>query len=181
MKINIEGYENMTPEEKIAALESYEPDMSGFVSKATFDKTASDLAAAKKSLREKMSEEEAKAAKAAEEHAALLARVEQLEREKAVSTYVGSYLAMGYEEKLARSSAEALAKGDMDTLFANQKTHTESREKALRAELLKQTPHPPAGGAPAAMKKEDFAKMSLLEKQKFAKENPEQYAEFYKN
>lgn len=181
MKINIEGYENMTPEEKIAALEAYEPDMSGFVSKATFDKTASDLAAAKKSLREKMSEEEAKAAKAAEEHAALLARVEQLEHEKAVSTYVGSYLAMGYDEKLARSSAEALAKGDMDTLFANQKTHTENREKALRAELLKQTPHPPAGGTPTGMKKEEFAKLPLAEKQKFATENPERYAEFYKN
>ena len=181
MKINIEGYENMTPEEKIAALEAYEPDMSGFVSKATFDKTASDLAAAKKSLREKMSEEEAKAAKAAEEHAALLARVEQLEHEKAVSTYVGSYLAMGYEEKLAKSSAEALAKGDMDTLFANQKTHAEAREKALRAELLKQTPHPPAGGAPTGMKKEEFARLSLADKQKFATENPEQYAKFYEN
>lgn len=181
MKINIEGYENMTAEEKIAALEAYEPDMSGFVSKATFDKTASDLAAAKKSLREKMSEEEAKAAKAAEEHAALLARVEQLEHEKAVSTYVGSYLAMGYDEKLAKSSAEALAKGDMDTLFANQKTHAEAREKALRAELLKQTPHPPAGGAPTGMKKEEFARLPLAEKQKFATENPEQYAKFYEN
>lgn len=181
MKFQIENYENMTPEEKVAALENYEPDMSGFVSKATFDKTASDLAAAKKSLREKMSEEEAKAAKAAEEHAALLARVEELEHEKAVSTYVGSYLAMGYDEKLARSSAEALAKGDMDTLFANQKTHAETREKALRAELLKQTPHPPAGGTPTGMKKEEFARLPLVEKQKFATENPELYAKFYEN
>jgi hypothetical protein len=31
------------------------------------------------------------------------------------------------------------------------------------------------------MKKEDFAKLSLAEKQKFATENPEVYASFYKN
>ena len=127
MKINIENYENMTPEEKVAAYEAYEPDMSGFVSKATFDKTASELASAKKSLRDKQTDEEAKAAKDAEERAELLARVEQLEHEKAVNGYVNSYLAMGYDEKTARSSAEALAKGDMDTVFANQKNQIDRR------------------------------------------------------
>ncbi len=181
MKHNIENYENMTPEEKLAALEAYEPDMSGFVSKTVFDKTASELATAKKSLREKMTEDEAQKAKEAEERATLLARLEELEREKTLSGYAASYLAMGYDDKLAKSSAEALAKGDMETVFANQKSYMEHREKALRTELLKQVPPPPAGGTPSGMKKEDFAKLSLIEKQKFATENPEQYAEFYKN
>lgn len=148
MKINIENYENMTPEEKVAALEAYEPDMSGFVSKTTFDKTASELAAAKKSLKERMSEEENKAAAAAEERASLLERAEKAERELAVNGYVTSYLAMGYDEKLARASAEALVKGDMDTVFANQKAHAENREKALKAEMLKSTPRPAAGSDP---------------------------------
>ena len=179
MKFQIENYESMTPEEKVAALEAYEPDMSGFVAKATFDKTASDLAAAKKSLREKMSEDEAKAAKAAEEHAALLARVEQLEQEKAVSTYTNAYLAMGYEEKLAKSSAEALAKGDMDAVFKFQKAHADTREKALRTELLKNTPPPAAGNANTGMTKEQFSKLTLAEKAKFAQDNPDTYNEFY--
>lgn len=179
MKINIENYENMTPEEKLAALEAYEPDMSGYVSKAVFDKTASELASAKKSLKEKMTDDEAKAAKEAEEKAALIARVEQLEHEKAVNSYVNSYLAMGYDEKTARSSAEALTKGDMETVFANQKTHIENREKALKAELLKQTPPPDGGGADKGMKKEDFSKLSLAEQAKFASENPDIYKEFY--
>ncbi len=179
MKFKIENYENMTPEQKVAALEAYEPDMSGFVEKATFDKTASDLAAAKKSLKERMTAEEAKATKDAEERAELLARLEQLEHEKAVNTYVNSYLAMGYDEKTAKSSAEAIVKGDMETVFANQKSHIESREKALRAELLKATPAPAQGQGNAGMKKEDFSKLSLDEKQKFAKENPEVYASFY--
>lgn len=179
MKFQIENYESMTPEEKVAALEAYEPDMSGFVSKATFDKTASDLAAAKKSLREKMSEDEAKAAKAAEDQAALMAELEALRTEKMVAGYVNSYLTMGYEEKLAKSTAEALAKGDMDTVFKNQKIHADNREKALRAELLKNTPPPAAGGNDTGMTKEKFSKLTLAEKAEFAEKNPETYKEFY--
>lgn len=180
MKINIENYENMTLEEKVAALEAYEPDMSGFVSKATFDKKASEAAELSKQLKSRMSEEEAQKAKDAEDRAALVARVEELEREKKVSGYMSSYLAMGYDEKLAKSSAEALANGDMDVVFKNQKTFAENREKTLRAELLKQTPPPPAGGKEAGMSKVDFDKMNLIEKQQFARENPELYASFFK-
>lgn len=180
MKFNIENYESMSTEEKLAALEAYEPDMTGFVAKSVFDKKASEAAELSKQLKSRMTEDEAKAAKAAEEHAALLARVEELEREKAVSSYVASYLAMGYDEKLAKSSAEALAKGDVETVFKNQATHASSVEKALRTELLKGTPAPAAGKPDTSMKKEDFVKMNLMEKQKFAKENPEQYAEFYR-
>ena len=179
MKFQIENYESMTPEEKVAALEAYEPDMSGYVAKATFDKTASDLAAAKKSLREKMTEDEAKAVKEAEERAALLARVEQLEQEKAVSTYTNAYLAMGYDEKLAKSSAEALAKGDMDAVFKFQKTHADTREKTLRAELLKNTPAPAAGKTEVGKTKEEFSKMTLAEKARFAQDHPDEYKEFY--
>ena len=180
MKINIENYENMSTEEKLAALEAYEPDMSGYVSKATFDKTASEAASYKKQLREKMSEEEARLAKEAEERTALLARVEELERERAISGYTTAYLALGYDEKTAKSSAEALASGDMERMFANHKSFAANLEKAIRAELLKQTPPPPAGDTEPDMKKADFAKLSLAEKQRFAAENPEAYSEFYK-
>lgn len=179
MKFQIENYENMTPEEKVKALEAYEPDMSGFVAKATFDKTAADLAAAKKTLRERMTEDEAKKAQAAEEHAALMARVQQLEEEKLVTTYTNSYLAMGYDEKAAKTAAEALAKGDMDSVFAIQKNQADAREKTMRTELLKQTPTPPAGNPTTGKTKEEFSKMTLAEKAQFAAENPDVYKEFY--
>ena len=179
MKINIENYESMTPEEKLAALEAYDPEKNGFVSKATFDKKASEASELGKQLRAKQTDEEAKAAKEAEEREELMARVKQLEHEKAVNGYVTSYLAMGYDEKTAKSSAEALAKGDMETVFANQKTHHENREKALRAELLKETP-PPAGGNPdSGMTLEKFRKLSDQERYKFSVENPEQYKTLY--
>ena len=179
MKFQIENYESMTPEEKVAALEAYEPDMSGYVAKSVFDKKASEAAELNKQLKSRMTEDEAKAVKDAEERAALLARVEQLEQEKLMNEYVNSYLAMGYDEKLAKSSAEALAKGDTETVFKNQKIHTEAREKALKTELLKQTPPPVGGKTDTTMKKEDFAKLSLAEQTKFASENPEVYKEFY--
>lgn len=180
MKIKIENYENMTPEEKLAALEAYDPEKDGYVSKMTFDKKASEASDLSKQLKARMTDDEAKAAKEAEERAALIARVQELENERAVNTYTTAYLAMGYDEKLAKSTAEAVVKGDMNAVFANQKTFNEAREKALRAELLKNTPTPPSGTPDGGMKKEDFAKMSLDEKQKFATENPDAYANFYK-
>lgn len=143
MKINIENYESMTPEQKIAALEASYAD--GEKMKSALDKATSEAAAFKKQLRERMSEDEAKAAADAEEKAALVARAEKAEHALAVNGYAKSYLAMGYDEKLAQSTAEALAKGDMATVFANQKTHTENREKALKAEWLKGTPRPDGG------------------------------------
>lgn len=179
MKFQIENYESMTTEEKLAALEAYEPDMSGYVAKAVFDKKASEAAELNKQLKSRMTEDEAKAAKEAEERAKLIARLEELEHEKAVSAYVTSYLAMGYDEALAKSSAEAMAKGDTDTVFKNQKTFVETREKALRTELLKQTPPPAGGNKDTAMKKDEFAKLTLAEKAKFASDNPDAYKEFY--
>lgn len=179
MKFQIENYESMTPEEKVAALEAYEPDMSGWVAKSTFDKTASDLAAAKKTIREKMSEDEAKKAQEEEQRTALMARVAELEQERAINGYERAYLTMGYDEKSAKSSAEALAKGDMDTVFKLQRLHSENREKAMRTELLKQTPTPAAGSPNTGKTKEEFSKMSLDEKAQFARENPDAYNDFY--
>lgn len=179
MKFQIEGYENMTPEEKVAALEAYEPDMSGTVSKATFDKTASELASVKKQLREKQTDEEAKAAERAAKEAEIMAELEALRHEKVVGTYITSYMAMGYDEKLAKATAEAMAKGDTETVFKNQKIHLENREKALRAELLMQTPDPAPGNPTDVMTKEKLRAMSPKERYEFSVKNPEEYKTIY--
>jgi hypothetical protein len=179
MKFQIENYESMTPEEKVAALEAYEPDMSGHVAKALFDKTASELAAAKKALREKQTDEEAKEAERAAKDAAIMAELEALRHEKLVGTYITAYMAMGYDEKLAKATAEAMAKGDTETVFKNQKVHLESREKALRTELLMQTPDPAPGNPGPAMTKEKLKAMSPTERYEFSVKNPEEYKTIY--
>jgi hypothetical protein len=179
MKFQIENYESMTPEQKVAALEAYEPDMSGWVAKSVADKHASEAADYKKKWREAVSEDEAKKAQDAEERQALIDRAEKAEHALAVSGYEKAYLAMGYEEKLAKATAEAMAKGDTDTVFKNQKIHLENREKALRTELLKNTPPPAAGKTDTGMTKEQFSKLTLAEKVEFREKNPDTYKEFY--
>lgn len=80
----IDGYADMTPEQKIAALEAFEtedPDYSGYVKKDIFDKTASELAAKKKELNEKLTEDEQKKQKEQEEREELQSKYDKLLRE----------------------------------------------------------------------------------------------------
>ena len=185
MKINlssIEGYENMTAEEKLAVLEAMdipEPDYTGWVKKDVADKYASEAAGYKKQLREKMSQDEQEAAQLKEEMAAMKAEVETLRHEKAITDLTKRWMGVGYSVELATATAKASAQGDMDEVFKNHAKFLAEREKALKAEILKSTPTPPAGDGNKKTTKEDFAKMTLAEKQKFATENPEAYKEIY--
>ena len=179
---SIEGYESMTAEEKLAALEALEipePDYNGWVKKDLLDKANSEAAAWKKKHREQMTAEEAEKAAAAEKYAEAMARLEVLEAEKAVGEFTAQFMGLGYDANLAKATAEALHKGDVATLFKNHAKFTADREKALKAELLKDTPTPPAGEGSKGVTKEDVSKMNLADRAKFAAENPEQYKTFY--
>ena len=68
-----------------------------------------------------------------------------LKRSIALADKKTKLVAMGYDEKLADSTAIAMVDGDMDTVMKNQATFNESREKAIRAEQMKKTPRPAAG------------------------------------
>lgn len=187
MKINtgkIEGYENMTLEQKLAALESFEvdePDYTGYVTKEVFDKTASELATSKKQLREKMTAEELKAKEDAEKWDAIIKERDELLREKTIAGHKAKFLALGYEEKLANETAEAMANGELDKVFANQKKHIESVEKKIRADVLKETPKPEGGNGSDTLTKEKFSKMSIAEQYKYSIEHPEEYKKLYNN
>ena len=185
MKINtgkIEGYENMTLEQKLAALETYEvtePDYSGYVTKEMFDKTASELSSAKKQLKEKMSAEELKAKEDAEKWENLIKERDALLREKTVSGHKAKFLTLGYDEKLANEAAEALANGELDKFFENHKKHNETLEKKIRADVLKETPTPTGGNGSDTITKEKFAKMPIAEQYKYSIEHPEEYKMLY--
>ena len=171
------------PEEAKAAILGMEfadaPDMSQFVAKAVFDKKASEAADLSKQLKSRMTQDEQAEAKRAEALAAMQNELEALRAEKAISEYTTQFMGLGYGEKLAKSTAEALHNGDMATVFKSQATFMAEREKAMKAELLKNTPVPPAGIGEKAPSKEEVKKMSLLEQAKFATENPELYQEFF--
>ena len=185
MKIStekIEGYKDMTLEQKLAALESYEieePDYTGYVTKEVFDKTATELANSKKQLREKMSAEEVKAKEDAEKYEEVVKERDALLREKTILGYKTKYLSLGYDEKLANETAEALANGELDKVFANQEKHNEVTIKKIRADVLKDTPTPEGGNGSETITKEKFSKMSTAEQYKFSVEHPEEYKKLY--
>ena len=180
----IEGYEGMTPEEKIKALEAYEiedvqPDYSGYVKKDVFDKTASELAGVKKQLKEKMTDDEAAKQKEQEEREELQSKYEKLLHDSEVSKNKAELLALGYEEKLADDTAEAMVTGDLEKVMANQKKHLEAVEKKVRAEALKDTPKPTGDGDSKTMTLEKLRGMTPSERYTYSQEHPEEYKELY--
>lgn len=185
MKINtdkIQGYADMTPEEKIKALEAFElaePDYTGYVKKEVFDKTASELADSKKQLREKMSADEIKAKEDAEKQEKLQSDYDALLRKVALSENKAKLLALGYEDKLAGETAEAMIDGNLDKVFANQKKHLETVEKKIREDVLHNTPKPEGGSSSNTMTKEKLRAMSANERYEYAQANPDEYKQIY--
>lgn len=178
----IENYSDMSLEDKLKALEAYDvpdPDMSGFVSKEQFDKTASELAAKKKELRDKLTDDEAAKQKEQEERESMQKELDALRRESVVSKNKARLVALGYEEALADETAEAMADGKIEKVFANQKKHLEAFEKKVRAEALKNTPKPTPDGDGKTMTLKTLREMSPADRLKFSQEHPEEYKELY--
>lgn len=165
--------ENMTVEEIEAALDGVEIDTSEVDRlKNALTKSNSEAAEYKKQLRARQTDEEAREAERAKEFASMKEELEALKQEKVVSEYTSRFLALGYDEILAKETASAFAKGEMDTVFANQKKHAETFEKKLRADILKDTPAPPAGTENAPVSKEAFLKMGSKEQYEYIQNNP---------
>ena len=167
----IEGYrEDMTAEEKLQLLENAAPNdppapapapSRNMVSKAQFDQVSSELAAVKKALKGKMSEDEQRELDRQAERDAMETELKALRREKTLAGHKASFLAQGYDDALAEEAATAMVDGDTDTVFTAMKKHQAALEKAMRAQILKETPVPPAGDDPNndQKKKEDMEKL----------------------
>lgn len=181
----IEGYENMTPEQKVAALESYaiaDPDYSGYIKKDVFDKTASELAQTKKDLKARMTEEEIRQKEAEAELNKYKEQAETLQREKNIADNKAKFISIGYDDALATETAEALEKGDYATLFKNHQTVIENVKKIAKGEAMASTT-PPAGKANEGGKtitKEQFDSMTYTERVKLFETDPDLYKELTK-
>ena len=157
----VEGFsEDMSAEEKLALLENFDPPApapadpepapspsgsKAMVSKAQFDKVASELATVKKQLRGKMSEDEQKELDRQNEREEMETELKALRREKTLAGYKAAYLSLGYDEQTAEDASTSMVDGDMENVFALMKKHSIAAEKALRAKILSETPVPPAG------------------------------------
>lgn len=155
----LEGYrDDMTADEKLALLDKVEdtpaeppkeepatPKPSGsVVSKSQFDKVSSELAALKKQMRSRMSEDEQKELDRKASEDAMREELETLRKEKTYNAHKASFMAQGYDEKLADEAANAMTEGDSDGVFNAMRKFQQTAEQKLRAKILKDTPVPPA-------------------------------------
>lgn len=121
-------------------------ELTKYVSKETADKYASEAADYKKKYNSKLTEDEKKASESKAAQDELVAKYESVLKENQITKNVAKFLGLGYSDELARKTAEALSSGDMDTVFANQATFNTLQKAEIKAELLKATPAPRAGG-----------------------------------
>ena len=183
--------EDMTLEEVEQALEGINlvdpAKLPKSVSKEVFDKTASELARVKKELKElqekNMTAEEKlklELEKAAESQA-------QYKRELSKLRATEIFVAAGLTEDDYKTLLDIVVSEDEEETRARAKSMVDviasqkkAVEKTVKAELLKGTPKPEPGEPFKPMTLEDFRKMSLMDKQRFARENPELYQSIYK-
>lgn len=184
----IDGYETMTAEQKLAALEAYEyDDHSAEIAdlgkyKDATDKATKEAAEYKKQLKALQDQQKSGNSKADDTIAQLQKQVAELTRQNTIASYTAQFTALGYDAELAQATAIATADGDVATVFANQRTFLEAHDKQTKADILKQTPKPGQGGtgkqAPA-MTLEKFRKLSMQERMAFANEFPDEYQKLY--
>lgn len=146
--------EDMTVAEMTAALAEIDA-TAGYIKKDQFDKTASELAQAKKDLAAKMTDDETKKAQEEAERKELNDKYDALLKESTTSKHKASFLALGYDEKQATDAAAAFVGGETDKLFTIQKEVSAAKELALRAEIMKGTSKPGAKGGAEGDEKSD--------------------------
>ena len=149
----IEGYEAMSAEDKLKALESYEFEAPANTQneerlKSALSKANSEAAEYKRQLREKQTEEEKKAAERAEQEKKDKEELEALRRENKVNKFKANYIAAGYSAELAEESAKAQVDGDTDTVMKNQLAFIEATKKDLETKALGNQPGLSKGSAP---------------------------------
>ena len=153
----IEGYEAMSLEDKVKALEGYEfddpkpktDDAEVKRLKEALSKSNSEAASWKRQLHEKMTEAERKDAERQEEAERDKAELETLRKEKAISALEKAYLAAGYPADLAEASAKAQADGDTETVLKNQMAFIAETKKTLESAALNKQPPLSVGNPPS--------------------------------
>ena len=178
----IDGYAEMSVEDKLKVLEEFEipePDYSSYVKKEVFDKTASELAEKKRQLKDKMTEEETAKQREKEEREELQLKYDQLLRENEVSKLKTKFLGMGYNEILADETALAMVDGNTEKIFDNHKKHLDTFEKKVRAEILKNTPKPTSDGSISTVTLEKLREMSTQDRYDYSVSHPDEYRQLY--
>jgi len=179
----IEGYAEMSAEDKVKALEALEIDDNAAELeryKNATSKANSEAAEYKRKLKAL----EEKAAEGASDSDKKMADLEEqiktLQREKSVTERKASFLKFGFDDDGAAKAAEAFTNGDSEAFFGILGSFITEHDKTFKAEMLKTTPRPEGeGGKPPTMTLDAFRKLSPAERSKFHLEHPDEYNKLY--
>ena len=172
MKIDlnsIEGFEAMSPEDKIKALLELEFPDATEVDKLKADnqrqkdlitKYTGEISSLKKAQNASLSEADRKTKEQEETLADLQEKYNELLKKSTIGNYASKLIALGYSEDMAVESAQALVEGDIDKVFDNSAKFKAALEKQFKAEVVKATPKPDSKGGVAVPKtREDIMKI----------------------
>ena len=165
----IEGYAEMTAEDKLKTLEEFEievpasQDISEEVNrlKTALSKSNSECAEWKHKYRETQTEAERAEAERLEREKAVEDELRTLRRDKTVSGYQAQCLALGYSQELALRAAEAMADNDAAAIMACQQEFLETRTKEIEAAALNKQPTLTSGSPPSAQQTDLDAKNKM--------------------
>ena len=178
----IEGYDSMSAEDKLKALEEYEYEDNADElekQKNLLSKANGEAADWKKKYNSLSKNGESEKKDLEEKFNQMATELEELKKEKKLSEYVAALVSQSFSEDNAKEAAQALVDGDMAKYFECSKKHNEALEKNIEAKLLRDTKTPPPGEAEKGMTLEKLKKLSPDERLKYSEEHPEEYKKLY--
>jgi hypothetical protein len=114
--------------------------------KSLIDQYSAQIAENKRKERERMSEEDKKAAEEKERWDALEKQNKDLQRSLKINELAASYMDRGFDKAFATETATAMYDGDSATVLSNEKIFADKREAALKSAWEKEySVNPPAG------------------------------------
>lgn len=165
---SIEGFNEMSAEEKLNALLGYEfeapkQDESAELTRVrnALNKASGEAAEYKRALREKQTEAERAEADRLERENALQEQLNAYKARERVSTYKAQYMSIGYDAVTAETLANATPEGMTDEFFAMQKTFIDQQKQNALSEALNRQPKPSVGTPPTTTDAEQ-AEMAKL-------------------
>jgi hypothetical protein len=163
----IEGFDNLSADEKVAALlnqeievEQTEPaDVTKL--KTSLSKANSEAAEYKRQLREKQSEAERAEAERAEKEQMMQEKLAAYETRERIASYKAQLMTAGIDPNTADLMAKSLPEGVTDEYFAATKAFLEAQKQALLSESLNKQPGLSVGTPPTAAQAEREAENKM--------------------
>ncbi|MBR3389634.1 MAG: hypothetical protein IKG83_03870 [Prevotella sp.] len=181
----IEGYADMSAEDKVKALEDFEfsentDELTKY--KNLVSQRNTEVGNLNKRIKELEAAQNGKMSEADKTISELQATVEELTKTNTFNSLKATYIGMGYSEELAAERAQAEVDGERAKAAEAERKFIEAHDKAIKAELLKDTPRPGKGGTgtpDTGMTLEKLRKMAPLDRKAWADAHQDEYKRLY--